>query len=46
LRSRLGAQAVQWARRYSWSKVADQIVSLYRRLVPDRVTQICYGEEC
>jgi len=45
LRSRLGAQAVQWARRYSWSKVADQIVSLYRQLVPDRIVQIyhCCG---
>jgi D-inositol-3-phosphate glycosyltransferase len=45
LRSRLGAQAVQWVRCYSWSKVADRIMSLYRRLVPDRVTQIyhCCG---
>ncbi|HID64640.1 MAG TPA: glycosyltransferase, partial [Anaerolineae bacterium] len=41
LRSRLGAQAVQWARRYSWSKVAGKIVSLYRRLAPGRVAQIC-----
>lgn len=43
LRSRLSAQAVQWVRHYSWSKVADQIVSLYRRLVPDRMAQICCG---
>jgi D-inositol-3-phosphate glycosyltransferase len=45
LRSKLGAQAVQWARCYSWSKVADRMVSLYRRLVPDRVAQIyhCCG---
>jgi D-inositol-3-phosphate glycosyltransferase len=40
LRSRLGAQAVQWAQCYSWSKVADRIVSLYRRLVPDRAIRI------
>jgi D-inositol-3-phosphate glycosyltransferase len=43
LRSRLGTQAVQWARCYSWSKVADQMVSLYGRLVPDWVAQICCG---
>jgi D-inositol-3-phosphate glycosyltransferase len=48
LRCRLSAQAVQWVRRYSWSRVADQIVSLYHRLVPDRMAQICYccGGEC
>jgi len=48
LRSRLSAQAVQWVQLYSWSRVADQIVSLYRRLVPDRVAQIyhCCGREC
>jgi D-inositol-3-phosphate glycosyltransferase len=34
LRSKLGAQAAQWAQCYSWPKVADRIVSLYRRLVP------------
>jgi D-inositol-3-phosphate glycosyltransferase len=45
LRSRLSIQATQWVRRYSWSKVADHIVSLYRRLVPDQVAQIyhCCG---
>jgi D-inositol-3-phosphate glycosyltransferase len=45
LRSRLSAQAVQWVQCYSWSKVADRIVSLYRQLVPDRVAQIyrCCG---
>ena len=45
LRSRLGAQAAQWARCYSWSKVTDQVVSLYHRLVPERVAQIyhCCG---
>jgi D-inositol-3-phosphate glycosyltransferase len=48
LRSRLSCQATQWVRRYSWSKVADQIVSLYRRLVPDRVVKIyhCCGTKC
>jgi D-inositol-3-phosphate glycosyltransferase len=46
LRSRLGAQAAQWAQCYGWSKVADQIVSLYQRLVPDRMAQICCGGEC
>jgi D-inositol-3-phosphate glycosyltransferase len=45
LRCRLSAQAIQWVQRYSWSKVADQIVSLYRWLVADRVVQIyhCFG---
>jgi len=45
LRSRLSVQATQWVQRYSWSKVAGQIVSLYRRLVPDQVTKIyhCCG---
>jgi len=45
LRSKLSAQAIQWVQRYSWSKVADQIVSLYRQLVADRVVQIyhCCG---
>jgi D-inositol-3-phosphate glycosyltransferase len=48
LHSRLSAQAVQWVRRYSWSRVADQIVSLYRRLLPDRAIQIyhCCGTGC
>jgi D-inositol-3-phosphate glycosyltransferase len=44
LRSRLGAQATQWVRRYSWPKVADQIVSLYHRLVPGWAAQeACCG---
>jgi D-inositol-3-phosphate glycosyltransferase len=47
LRSRLGAQAAQWAQCYSWSKVADRVVSLYRLLVPGRVAQIyhCCGTD-
>jgi D-inositol-3-phosphate glycosyltransferase len=32
LRQRLGDQAVQWAQRYSWPIVADQIVALYDRV--------------
>jgi len=44
LRSRLSAQSAQWARRYSWQKVADQIVSLYHQLVPGWVVQkACCG---
>ncbi len=43
LRSKLGVQAVQWAQRYSWSRVADGIVALYRRLFPKRIAQICCG---
>ena len=33
LRQRLGAQATRWAQRYSWPTVADQIVTLYDRVV-------------
>ncbi len=43
LRSRLSAQAVQWVQRYSWSKVAEQIISLYCWLIPERAAQICCG---
>ncbi len=44
LRSRLGAQAARWVRRYSWPKVADQIASLYHQLVPGWVAQeVCCG---
>ncbi|MBC7252321.1 MAG: glycosyltransferase, partial [Anaerolineae bacterium] len=39
LRQRLGAQAVQRARRYSWPIVADQIVALYERVVTQAVPE-------
>lgn len=32
LQARLGRQANAWASQYSWSKVADQIVALYRQV--------------
>jgi len=39
LRQRLGAQAAQRARRYSWPIVADQIVALYDRVVTQVVPE-------
>jgi len=43
LRSRLSTQAVQWVQRYSWSRVADQIVALYGWLAPGKAAQVCCG---
>ncbi len=34
LRQRIGAQAVRWARSFAWPRVADQIETLYRALLP------------
>ncbi|MBI2877903.1 MAG: glycosyltransferase [Candidatus Tectomicrobia bacterium] len=33
LRARLGAQGIQWARGFRWSRVADQVLSLYERML-------------
>lgn len=34
LRERLGRQAAEWARRYGWPAIADQIVDLYEQVQP------------
>jgi D-inositol-3-phosphate glycosyltransferase len=34
LRERLGRQAAEWARRYGWPVIADQIVDLYEQVQP------------
>ena len=36
LRSRLGRGGVKWAQGFCWSKVADQVLSLYGRVLTDR----------
>jgi D-inositol-3-phosphate glycosyltransferase len=45
LQRRMGQQAVRWARRYSWSAVAEQILGVYELVQP--VTRLaakaCYG---
>jgi D-inositol-3-phosphate glycosyltransferase len=45
LRQRLGRQAAQWARRYSWPVVANQIVDLYEEARPAAMpaARACYG---
>jgi len=34
LRRRLGEQAAYWARNYSWTKIADRVLEVYRRAQP------------
>jgi D-inositol-3-phosphate glycosyltransferase len=34
LREKLGRQATQWARRYGWPVIADQILGLYEQALP------------
>jgi D-inositol-3-phosphate glycosyltransferase len=45
LRHQLGRQAAQWAQRYGWPIVANQIVDLYEKVqeVAMPATQVCYG---
>lgn len=45
LRQRLGRQAAQWAGRYSWPVVANQIVDLYEEAQPVSVAsaRVCCG---
>jgi D-inositol-3-phosphate glycosyltransferase len=45
LRQQLGSQAAQWARRYGWPTVADQIVDVYEQVQPAVATadQASYG---
>ncbi len=40
LRQRLGRQAVEWAQRYHWPSIANQIVALYAQALAKR-TQAC-----
>jgi len=44
LQARLGRQAAEWASQYSWSKVADQIVALYRQVC--RVRRLDVAGRC
>lgn len=45
LRQQLGQQAAQWAHRYSWSVIANQIVELYQEVQPvaEPAAQVCCG---
>jgi D-inositol-3-phosphate glycosyltransferase len=45
LRRRLGQQATRWARRYSWTAVAEQVLDVYDavRPVARRVARACCG---
>lgn len=45
LRRRLGERAARWARRYSWSAIADQILDVYEtvRPVPKLAAKACCG---
>ncbi len=45
LRWRLGQQAARWARRYSWSAVAEQVLDVYEtvRPVARQAARACYG---
>ena len=45
LRRRLGRQAAQWAGRFGWPAVADQILSVYDQVqsTAEQVAQVCNG---
>ena len=40
LRDRMGASARQWAQRFSWTNIADEIVTLYREVLGEGAASI------
>jgi D-inositol-3-phosphate glycosyltransferase len=45
LRHHLGQQAIDWARRYGWDAIANQILDIYEgaRLVVEPAARVCWG---
>ncbi len=43
LRGKLGRQANQWAQRYSWATVANQVTNLYRQVTASPLSKACCG---